>query len=147
MCTYRFSVQKPGPSASDRACLISVILRHALSRAWSLTLSLSSILMLGLMLAGCLSFNPAWTYPDPPKIDDNFTLKDKIIWCESAQGARYTAITGWFGPGCHYTQLNKGHCKAAQLSHEEFDTTKVIIVRCLGEDVEIWLPLPSHKWA
>lgn len=105
------------------------------------------ILMLGLLVGGCLSFNPVWTYPNPPKIDDYFTLEDKFIWCDSIQGARYTAITGWFGPGCHYTQLNMGHYKVIQLSHEQFETTKVIIVKCLGKDGEIWLPLPSHKWA
>ena len=105
------------------------------------------LLCLFLMLGACGLTGPKWTYPDPPRVNDYFKLHEKIIWCDSEPGAQFTAITGWFGPGCQYSRLKPGHFKVTQLTHKQFETTKVIIVRCLGEDGEIWLPLPSHKWA
>lgn len=98
-------------------------------------------------LSSCISTKTDWSYLHPPQTDSMYHGIEKILWCDSIEGARFTAITGWFAPDCYYTFLPTNEFTVIETNHEEFGTTKVIFVHCKSDQHDIWIPLPSHNWA
>jgi len=105
------------------------------------------VVLPSILLAACAGPGNNWSYHNPPSTDLYYVAQEKILWCSSIAGARYTAITGWFAPDCYHTELPKNVFKVIDSSHEVYGTTQVVLIHCRGINRDIWLPLPSHHWA
>ena len=109
--------------------------------------ALSSVLLL-VFISGCaVSHNQFLTFHKPLDVGDQLPTGYKVITCDTREGARYMARTGFYHPECRSVQPNSG-MRVVSREYENVGEGGMWLIRILDdEDTGTWLVLPWHDWA
>lgn len=103
-------------------------------------------------LAGCTtlqsaSTNTAVSYANPPVVNSVLAPWQRLITCSSIRGARHTAATGFYFPGCQAV-LSDGKHRIMACTHIELDEGGMWLLEAATPGgSRVWIPLPWHDWA
>ena len=110
-------------------------------------LLLSSALLL-MLISGCaVSHSQSLSFKWPLKVDNLVPADSIAITCDSREGARYMARTGFYYPGCQRVKTSPG-TKVLSREYENVGEGGMWLLRIRSASGNMtWLVLPWHDWA